>query len=223
MKLIGIIIILLLHWYIIQKIANQFIKKIKFDIFKLHTILAPINILLTFIFIKFSNLSLKDAGFTIGNLKEGLISIFLIGLPAAVISAFFTSKTAKETFKEISYLLPDSKWKIIYMGILVGPVEETLYRGFLQGNLSTIIHGNLFIFNFSTILASIIFTFIHYLNTVNKAESLKVFLSMIPVRFVAALILGYSFQISRSLIYPIIIHNLIDGFNITALDKAKSR
>ncbi|WP_164731045.1 CPBP family intramembrane glutamic endopeptidase [Anoxybacter fermentans] len=217
MKLIFLIILLVLQWFIIKKISMLISTKLNIEDFKKKVLLVPINILITIILIKLIGLSFTEAGLILGNVYKGLKSIFVFGLPLALISGGLVFTIPSDDLKEITYGEGDIKWQFIYVWIFVGPVEELLYRGFVQGALNTIVNGHLFIFSYATIIASVIFVFVHILNVLYGNETWKAFLSMVPTRFIAALVLGYSFQISKSLIYPIIIHNLIDGINLSIL------
>lgn len=217
MKFIFMIILLIVQWVLVKKVGLILLNKLNIKGFKKKVFLAPLNIILSIIIIKAIGLSFEEAGFILGDIKEGLKSIYLIGLPLAIISAGLIFTIPKENLKEVTYGQKQSKWQFLYVWIIVGFVEEILFRGFVQGTLNTILNGHIFFFSYATILSSVIFVFIHITNVIYKNETWKAFLSMIPTRFIAALVLGYSFQVSESLIYPIVIHNLIDGLNLSIL------
>ena len=223
MQFIYLIALLLSHITVMRHIKNNIFKNRLDNIFKIKVLMAPLSIIFSFILIQVLQLPLKEAGFTLGNTTAGLKSVFYIGLPLAIISSALVFTTPKEDLSEVKYGDQNDGWTFFYVWILVGPVEEILYRGFVQGTLSTLLEGKIFIFSYATILASIIFVLVHISNVYSNNETWRSFLSMIPTRFIAALILGYSFQVSKSLLYPIIIHNLIDGFNLSVLTYRKQK
>lgn len=217
MKFIFLIILLIIHWFLVKEIGKLFSKKLNIKNFKKKVFLIPIDIILSLILIKLIGLSFKDAGFILGNVNEGLKSIYLVGLPFAIISGGLVFTIPKESLKNIKYVNNQNKWQFIYVWIFVGFVEEILYRGFIQGTLNTMLDSQIYIFSYAVIFSSIIFVLIHITNVIYGHETWKAFIGMIPTRLIVALILGYSFQVSNSLIFPIVIHNLVDGINFSIL------
>src|SRR6056297_3132723 len=147
----------------------------------------------------------------------------VIMAPISILLSLLIIKVIELPLDELKYGNQSDIWTFIYVWVLVGPVEEILYRGFVQGTLSNLVEGNIFYISYATIIASLIFVLAHITNVYSNNESWESFLGMIPTRFIAALVLGFSFQISKSLIYPIIIHNLIDGFNLSVLTYRKQQ
>ena len=62
-----------------------------------------------------------------------------------------------------------------------------------------------------------------HLNNVFGKENIKQFLNLLPGRVIMSFILSYTFQISGSLLYPIIIHNFTDGMTISYLIYLKQK
>ncbi len=220
---IYFIALLLSHIIIIKTLKNKILNKKFSQVFKMKVIMAPISILLSLLIIKVIELPLDEAGLTLGNISAGFKSIMYIGLPLAIISSSLIFLAPKKELDELKYGNQSDIWTFIYVWVLVGPVEEILYRGFVQGTLSNLVEGKIFYISYATIIASLIFVLAHITNVYSNNESWESFLGMIPTRFIAALVLGFSFQISKSLIYPIIIHNLIDGFNLSVLTYRKQK
>jgi len=223
MEIIILILLLLTHIFIIQKSGNILSKKYGIKGFKKSVFLFPLSIILTVIIVKLSGLAFFEAGMILGNIDKGLESIYLIGLPVAIFSASLVFAVPQKKLKEIKYGDKKNYYQIIYVWVIVGFVEEILYRGFVQGYLNKIVDGKLLFLSYATIISSLIFVLVHIINVYKKEETLNAFLNMIPTRLVVALVLGYSFQISNSIIYPIIIHNLIDGMNFTVLTYRKKK
>ncbi|APT72000.1 CAAX protease [Thermosipho sp. 1063] len=211
--LINIFSIILLYITLSKKISNKLFK-ITRDIFKIQTILSPITILYSITFAYILKINIKEMGFQIGDLKTGLTFIAIFGIPIFILSYIFAKKAKKEEIENFSYLKIRSKWQIIYVFFFVGLTEETFFRGLIQTYLNKSI--NLFI---SITLTSVIFSLFHILNVKTKNETFRVFLQLFPIRFVISLILGYTFQLSKSLIYPAIIHNLMDGITLLTIQK----
>ncbi|APT73624.1 CPBP family intramembrane glutamic endopeptidase [Thermosipho melanesiensis] len=208
----DLIIIILL--YIILTIIFSKITKFT-DVFKAQSIFSLISILYSLLSGKLLNLNFIQMGITFGKLKNGILSLIFLGIPFITI-AFFSSKNAK---KSIKYVFYKSKWQIIYIWILVGPIEELFFRGVIQSYLELKIQGTIFTISYATIISSFIFSFFHILNVKTKNESFKSFLKLFPSRFIAGMTLGYMFQVSKSILYPVIIHNLVDGITFENLRK----
>ena len=187
-------------------------------IFKRLIISAPISISLSIILIYLSNISFSTAGFLIGDPLSGIFYILILGVPITLLLSLSFLKIPEDEVEKIITIGGDNpKLQLFYTWVLVGPVEEFLYRGFLQANLSTIMSGQIFTIAYSTIIASLIFTSIHLVNVFSKEESINQFIKQFPVRFIVAMILGYTFQVTGSILYPIIIHNIFDGSNFSVL------
>jgi len=219
-SLINISIIIVLYFVLIKKVTNKIYRKITTDVFKIQTILSPITILYSIIFAGLFKINLKEMGFQLGNYKNGLIAILVFGLPIFVLTYIFAKSAKKEEINEFKFIKIKSKWQILYVWILVGLTEETFFRWLIQTYLNKNINGSIFTISYSVILTSLIFSLFHILNVKNRSETIKAFIQLLPTRFLISILLGYSFQISNSLIYPIIIHNIIDGITFSTVKKS---
>jgi membrane protease YdiL (CAAX protease family) len=63
----------------------------------------------------------------------------------------------------------------------------------------------------------VVFSLYHYANVLSGVEKKEEFLGTLPVRLLVATLLGVSFYSTGSLIYGIIIHNMVDTFSYAAL------
>lgn len=224
MRLIVTITILLLNIVIVRSMGSFFEKKVHLRGFKNMVVMSPFSIGLAVIYIYITGLNPDEAGLSFGEALPGLLSIVLLGIPAVVLSAIALFHTDESEIRKIRFGISlKSKYQFIYAWFLVGPVEELMYRGFLQGNLQNLFEGEIFTIGYATIISSLVFTLIHAFNVLTRQETWIQYLQQIPGRLLISLILGYSFQISRSLIYPIIIHNLIDGINMTIIVYRKKK
>jgi len=118
---------------------------------------------------------------------------------------------------KVRYGEKGSNWGFAYVWVFVGPVEELFYRGFVRGTISGLLDGKILFLSYATLISSFIFVIVHAFNVFRGDETWEAFLSTLPTRTLAALVLGYSFQVSDSIIYPILIHNVIDGLNFSVL------
>ncbi len=186
--------------------------------FKRLTLTAPINISLSLLFIYLSQISWARSGLIIGDPISGLFYILILGVPITLFLSLSFFKIPEDEIENIITIGGDNpKLQLFYTWVLVGPVEEFLYRGFFQANLSTLIEGQIITIAYSTFIASLIFTSFHLVNVAAKEESINQFVKQFPVRFIVAMILGYTFQVTGSILYPIIIHNIFDGSNFSVL------
>jgi len=176
-----------------------------------------------------------EFGLTIQNLTESIGLIFLMGLPFAVLfslGAYLFMRKGQSgnlpmTSAEWLKSPYDRAGHVVYCFTLNGLGEEMFYRGLIQGFLSVNMAGFIFLGSFSlmysTLFASILFVLIHLENVLNKDETLAEYFFMLPYRTIIAFILGITFQLTGSLLAPIIIHNVSNGFlSIAAIQAMKN-
>lgn len=192
------------------------------------------------IFFSLAVMSLLDFkeqfGLTLQNVNESFWLILSVGLPFAVLfsgGAFIfmrkgqTGKTpmpSQEWMKNPS----DRVGHIVYCFTMNGLGEEMFYRGLIQGYLSMHILGFIIVGSFplmhSTLLVSILFILVHLENVKNKDETMAEYMLMLPYRTVFALIFGITFQLTGSLLAPIIIHNVSNGLlSLAAIQASRSK
>ncbi len=192
-------------------------RKTTFRGFTLLLVLSPLNISLTLFFAAVIGLSPQELGMTIGNFAWG-ISFVGLSIPLALISFYSILRAPAVWIMRIRYgNVSRPVPQLVYSWLVVGIVEELLYRGFFQGSLSKHLELSFLTVEVSTVIASFVFVFVHLGNVLMKAETFRNFRRDFLPRLLASFILGYTFQISHSLLYPIIIHNLIDGLTLTGL------
>lgn len=164
-----------------------------------------------------------EFGLTLRNVDESLWLLLLLA-PFAVfysLGAYLFIKKNKDAISMEWMKNPsDRKGTIIYCFTMNGIGEELFFRGLLQGSLSTgltiFIPLGSFNLMYSTIIVSIIFILVHVENVINKDETKGEFFLNLPYRAAIAFILGITFQITGSLLAPIVIHNISNGFSIIA-------
>ncbi|ACR79737.1 CPBP family intramembrane glutamic endopeptidase [Kosmotoga olearia] len=224
MRLVMVFLLLVLYHVLIRLLGKLITRKTRLQDFQKLLFLTPFSIAITSLFIYITGLSLKEAGLTLGDPEKGFLMVLVLGLPIAVISAISIFFIPESEIRKLRYGRPRTMVsQLLYVWIFVGIVEELLYRGFLQVNLQNVISGDFLTISYATIISSVIFVAIHIGNIFLGGETLRQFIAMLPGRLVVALVLGYTFQISESLLYPIIIHNLIDGLNMSFLIYRKKK
>jgi len=217
MTFIILIVLVILHWLGIKKIGEKLEGNLGVSQFKAKTLLVPLDIGISALFIWLTPLSFPEAGLALGKYVPGLRSLLIIGVPYAVLTSVLVILLPEDELDSVEYGEKESFWGLVYVWAFVGPVEELFYRGFIQGTLSGLLDGKIFFLSYATLISSIIFVIVHAFNVLEGNETWGAFLSTLPTRLLAALVLGYSLQVSNSIIYPILIHNIIDGLNFSAL------
>jgi hypothetical protein len=161
----------------------------------------------------------KEFGLTLQNTNEGLWLFLSLGLPFAILYSvgafFFLKKSQNGNMPSLDFLKnpTDQIGTVVYTFTMPGVGEEILYRGIIQGYFSANITGSILLGSFplmySTIIASTIFILVHLYT---MGETVAETLTQLPGRIVITLILGITFQLTGSLLFPIITHNVFDGF-----------
>jgi membrane protease YdiL (CAAX protease family) len=174
----------------------------------------------------------EEFGLTFRNANESLRLFLLYGLPFAV---FYSAVTY--LFIRKSKDAPNIDWirnpsnrngHLIYCFTMNGVGEELFYRGLILGSLSIRLVGSISLGSFdlmySTVIVSILFILVHLENVINKDETAGEFFLNLPYRATIAFVLGITFQITGSLLAPIIIHNISNGFlSIAAWQATKNK
>lgn len=223
MSYLKLIFLIVLYYVSLFFVGKLFSKKEKYNIYKTNFIIGIFSILISIILIYYSEIDFKQAGFKIGNFKNGIIMI-TISFVIILLSIISMKKMSYSDLLKIPYIsFNKNKMIILYMWIFVGPIEEIFYRGFIQGNLENLISGSFFTIRYSTLISMLIFILAHLNNVFFGKENIKQFLNLLPGRAIMSFILSYTFQISGSLLYPIIIHNFTDGMTITYLNYLKKK
>ncbi|WP_113075221.1 CPBP family intramembrane glutamic endopeptidase [Petrotoga sp. 9PW.55.5.1] len=215
------IVLILLYYLIIYLFGKKIFRKVGFYLTNFS--LAIVGVILSIILIYFSDITFHQAGFQIGHIKKGttMVIISLIILLSSLISM---RKMKYSDLLKVPYgSYKNNKILLVYVWTLVGPSEEFFYRGFIQGNLRMLINGSILTIEYATLIATLIFVIAHVNNFLVGKENKEQFLSLLPGRIIMGLILGYTFQVSESLLYPVLIHSLSDGITISYLIFLKKR
>jgi len=215
-------IVLIILYYLLIYTISRFLLKRK-DVYLGNLILGIFNIAISVFLIYLSTINFQQAGFQTGNFKKGFIML-LISFVLILGSLGSMRKMSLSDLMNIPYgNFKNNKIILLHVWLVVGPAEELFFRGFIQGNLRMILQDSIFSIEFATIIATILFVLAHFNNLFFGRENIKQFTSLLAGRIIMGSILGYTFQITNSLIYPIIIHTLSDGLTITYLIILKRR
>ena len=104
--------------------------------------------------------------------------------------------------------------KVLYLItfiFLIGLAEDLFFIGFVQNVLAPQLGWG------AIIVYLVIFVGYHYANVIGGVETKAEFLGTIPVRLLVAVLLAISFYLTKSLVYGVIIHNVVDTFSYIAL------
>jgi len=221
MIFVEFIILVAIYYLLIYAIGRILLKRK--GIYLGNLLLGIFSIAISIFLIYLSPINFRQAGFQTGNFKKGLFML-LISFVLILGSLVSMRKMSLSDLMKIPYgSFQNNKIILLHVWLIVGPSEELFYRGFIQKNLRMIFQGSIFSIEYATIIATVVFVFAHLNNLFFGRESIKQFISLLPGRIIMGSILGYTFQISNSLIYPIIIHTLSDGLTITYLIILKKR
>lgn len=177
----------------------------------------------------------EQFGLTLQNTDESLRLILSLGLPFALLFSLIAFLLMRMN-RSGELPMPTAEWMknrsdlighVVYCFTMNGVGEELFYRGLIQGYLSVNMTGFImlgsFPLMFSTILVAILFVLVHLENVKNKDETMAEYLLMLPHRTIIAFILGITFQLTNSLLAPIIIHNISNGLlSIAGYEGAKN-
>ncbi|TYB93770.1 MAG: CPBP family intramembrane metalloprotease [Kosmotoga sp.] len=211
------VFIYLFFYHAINILIQGTLRKKRLNPYKIVVFVSPLNILLILFFAYLTNLKAEQMGFTFGKPLIGLLMILIV-LVYVFISVRSILKAPPREIKKIRYGITSNKvYQYLYSWIIVGIVEEFLFRGYLQGNLDRYMSGSFLTVRFSTLLVSGIFVLVHIGNVISRFETWEQFFKQLPLRLFGTLLLGYTFQVTKSLLYPVIMHNLIDGSSMTAV------
>jgi membrane protease YdiL (CAAX protease family) len=221
MRVLLPVLLALLHTLVLAQLRRRLWRSETGSIYRRLTLLAPVSVALSAALILATRLPLQEAGLrSLGDPASGWLVVGILGVPFALLTAGMVFLMPREHLQAMAAYAdgnePD-RFRRLYVWVLVGPVEELLFRSFLQGSLSRALPGSLGPLEYATLVASGVFALIHLGNVFSGRESMRQFVLQLPGRFAAGLILGYSFQVGKSVLYPLLIHNVQDGLNLAVL------
>lgn len=158
---------------------------------------------------------LAEKLFTFENLRTGSILIG-IGIGIAVLVAALSFLAIKAGFgsgyeEMVKKSMLDKGLILLTTMLLIGLAEDLFFVGFVQNVLTPQLGWG------AMIVYLVIFVGYHYANVIGGIETKEEFLGTIPVRLLVAVLIAISFYLTKSLVYGVIVHNLVDTFSYIAL------
>ena len=157
----------------------------------------------------------KGELFAFENVRTGSILIGIgIGIAALVAALSYLAIKAGfgQGYAEMAKTsILDKVFTLITVMLLIGLAEDLFFVGFVQNVLTPQLGWG------AMIVYLVLFVGYHYANVIAGIETKKDFLGTIPVRLLVAILLAISFYLTKSLVYGVIVHNLVDTFSYIAL------
>jgi membrane protease YdiL (CAAX protease family) len=213
--LIFVVILLVLIRYGFEKMVSRIFKSIpiertSFILFTRGIILIFFNLVVLALF------SLLNGGlFGFAEPRMGLI-ILAVGLGFGIIVALLSLLAIKAGFgggynSLVSVSSLDKSLTLATFMLLAGPSEDTFFIGFAQNILTPSLGWG------AIIVYLLLFIAYHYANVISGIEKKEEFIGTLPFRLIISLLLSLSFYLTDTLVYGIIVHNLIDTLSYVAL------
>lgn len=226
-----IIVGFILMWFLVNIGLVSFLRKksSEYDILKYKAWLAPPAIVISLIAIYLTDITWAESGFQIGTFNLRLLIAIAVGVAFSFFQFRQVWMLSREELKELleenpktkMLLKSDPRYIAINTLVFAGLVEEIFFRGFLQGHLQRFMTGDILTIGYSAIIIGVIFGLIHLISVRLKDLPLKAELRKTPYRILLGVLLGYIFQVSQSLIFPILIHNLVDSSTLLLVYRLK--
>jgi membrane protease YdiL (CAAX protease family) len=212
---LGLVVLVTAIRYLFERLVARIFKAVKMEstsiqIFAKSIVMVVFNIVVLFLL---GLLTVELFAFT--NVAKGLIFV-AVGLVGAFLVALLSYFAIKAGYGEgYGALLAKSPiervltWATVL--VLVGFAEDLFFIGLVQNVLQERIGWG------AIVVYVVVFSLYHYANVLSGVEKKEEFLGTLPVRLLVATLLGVSFYSTGSLIYGIIIHNMVDTFSYVAL------
>lgn len=213
--LIIFVIILTIIRYGFEKLVSRIFKTIPIKRTSVHLLIRGF-ILIVFNFAVLALFGLiKGRMFAFAELGTGMI-ILAIGLGLGIIVALLSLLAIRAGFgggynSLVSVSSLDKVLTLATFILLAGPSEDLFFIGFAQNALTPSLGWG------AIIVYLVLFIVYHYANVISGVEKKEEFFGTLPVRLVVALLLSLSFYLAGTLVYGIIVHNLIDSLSYVAL------
>lgn len=213
--LIIFVIILTIIRYGFEKLVSRIFKTIPIKRTSVHLLIRAF-ILIVFNFAVLALFGLiKGRLFAFAELGTGMI-ILAIGLGFGIIVALLSLLAIRAGFGSgynslVSVSSLDKGLTLATFILLAGPSEDLFFIGFMQNALTPSLGWG------AILVYLVLFIVYHYANVISGVEKKEEFFGTLPVRIVVALLLSLSFYLTGTLVYGIIVHNLIDSLSYVAL------
>jgi hypothetical protein len=213
--LIGVVILLVLTRYGFERLISRVFKSI--PIKRVGVQLLTRGFIL--VFFNFAVLALfgllKGELFAFAEPRTGGI-ILAVGLAFGAIMALLSFLAIKAGYgggySSLASVSPaDRRLTLATFLFLSGPSEDIFFIGFAQNALMPSL-------GWGAVVAYLtLFVLYHYANVLSGVESKKEFLGTLPIRLLVSLLLSLGFYLTGTLVYGMIVHNLVDALSYVAL------
>ena len=214
---LGLVVLVTAIRYLFERLVARIFKAVKMEsmsiqLFTKSIVMVVFNIVVLFLF----GLLTVEL-FALTNATKGLTFV-VVGLVVAILVALLSYFAIKAGHGEgYDALLAKSpiervlNWATFL--VLIGFAEDLFFLGFVQNGLQEQMGwGAIGVY-------IVIFVLYHFANVLGGLEKKEEFLGTLPVRLLVATLLGVSFYSTGSLIYGLVIHNMVDTFSYIALVK----
>ncbi len=213
--IIFVVVLLVLLRYGFEKLVALFFKLVSLQnkslqLFTRAIILTGFNLVILLIF------SLLQARlFSFSAIPTGLI-ILAIGAGIALLVALLSFMALKAGYGSgygsmVARSTLDQGLTLGTFIFLSGPSEDIFFLGMAQNALTPALGW------VAIIVYLVLFVAYHYANVLSKVETKREFLGTLPVRLVVACLLGVSFYLTKTLVWGLIVHNLVDSLSYLVL------
>ena len=213
--IIILVVLLVLIRYGFEKFISRFfrlvsLKRTSLQIFTRAIILILFNFLILAIF------GLVTAELFFFNAPRTGLIILIIGIAVAILVALLSFLAIKAGYgggygSLASASRLDKGLTLATFILLAGPSEDIFFIGFAQNVLTPTLRWG------AIIVYLVLFVAYHYANVLSGVETKQEFLGTLPVRLIVACLLALSFFLTRTLVWGLIIHNLVDALSYVVL------
>ncbi len=219
--LIILVILLVLIRYGFEKMGSHIFRSLPIE----RTSVQIFTRALILIFFNMAVLALfgllKGELFAFAEPGTGMV-ILAVGLGFAIIVALLSLLAIKAGFgggysSLASVSSFDKSLTLATFILLAGLSEDIFFIGFAQNVLTPSLGWG------AIMVYLVLFIAYHYANVISGVEKKEEFLGTLPVRLMVSLLLSISFYLTGTLVYGVIVHNLVDSLSYVALLYAVSR
>jgi membrane protease YdiL (CAAX protease family) len=213
--LIFIFVLLTLLRYFFEKLISSMFKRISLKRTSLQLfvraiilILFNLGLLAVFGMLDRELFTLKEPHTGLVILSIGFVIAFLVSMLSfmAIKAGFGTGYDSLATGSAL-----DLGLTLTTFTLLAGPSEDIFFVGFIQNFLTPTLEWG------AIVVYLLLFVAYHYANVLSGVETKREFLGTLPVRLIVSCLLGVSFYLTETLLWGLLVHNLVDTVSYVVL------
>jgi hypothetical protein len=213
--LIFIVVLLTLLRYFFEKLISSMFKRISLKRTSLQLfvraiilILFNLGLLAVFGMLDRELFILKEPHTGLVILSIGFVIAFLVSMLSfmAIKAGFGTGYDSLATGSAL-----DLGLTLTTFTLLAGPSEDIFFVGFIQNFLTPTLEWG------AIVVYLLLFVAYHYANVLSGVETKREFLGTLPVRLIVSCLLGVSFYLTETLLWGLLVHNLVDTVSYVVL------